>query len=120
MPNPSCSHAKPHPTCPLCLSAMIDTPRVAVHGTTVKPAGGCGGCGKGPSLATKAVGFVKATVRHVAAGMPTVTDEEKARRLSICVVCPAFNAANATCGKCGCYVTVKSAMRLERCPIGKW
>lgn len=73
-----------------------------------------------PSLLRRAATAAKAVVKHIAAGCPTVSDEEKQRRLALCQVCSEFNAGNATCRKCGCKLKLKAAWSLERCPLGRW
>jgi hypothetical protein len=67
-----------------------------------------------PSLARQALNFAGAVARHVAHGMPTVDDAEKARRLAICRECEHFDAGR--CRLCGCFMAIKSAMALEKCP----
>jgi flagellar motor protein MotB len=41
-------------------------------------------------------------------------------RLSICKQCPFFESNSQRCSKCGCYLSVKTYLKAERCPIGKW
>jgi hypothetical protein len=49
-----------------------------------------------------------------------VEQEEAQKRLNICKKCDFFNALQERCGKCGCNMAVKTYLRAERCPIGKW
>lgn len=76
---------------------------------------------EGPSSIQKVVNFTKAVIHHVAAGAPESTPEEKARRLSICVVCVPYYV-NGTCkhGCCGCNLDVKTGWADMHCPIEKW
>lgn len=71
-----------------------------------------------PGAVAQAASAVRAAVRHVAAGLPTVPKEEKARRLSICVTCEQYQGGR--CRACGCFLALKAAMALEVCPLGKW
>jgi hypothetical protein len=73
-----------------------------------------------PGFFQKAATFAKAAARHLTNGLPTVTDEVKAQRLALCVVCEHYNAARGTCNKCGCILKTKTSWALEKCPIGKW
>lgn len=72
----------------------------------------------------KAKNFAKATAQHVAAGMPTASDEEILRRHAICTGCEFF--VNDSCGKCGCPISrdrkfvSKLAWADQSCPVGKW
>lgn len=77
-----------------------------------------------PSLVTKAVNFVSASVAHVAAGAPRASDEEVARRFAICQACELYDGK--ACSKCGCpvvreqrYVS-KLSWADQSCPVGKW
>lgn len=46
--------------------------------------------------------------------------EEQARRYAICRECPFFRASDERCSRCGCYLAVKTWLKAERCPVGKW
>ena len=47
-------------------------------------------------------------------------DEEAQRRMGICKTCPHFRHEDERCSKCGCWLTHKAALAIEKCPIGKW
>jgi hypothetical protein len=54
-----------------------------------------------------------------------VPDEVHQYRLKICQGCPQVmnesdNIKTARCGKCGCFVNVKSGLKDFTCPAGKW
>lgn len=49
--------------------------------------------------------------------MKTPEDEYK-RRLSICLECEKL--LQGTCLKCGCYVEIRAAAAISRCPGKKW
>lgn len=78
----------------------------------------------GPSIATKAANFATSAAKHVAAGMPQATEDEVARRFSICQGCEFFDGK--ACRKCGCPVVrerkflSKLSWANEKCPAGKW
>lgn len=60
-------------------------------------------------------------IKSVAAGNGLrLTSEEANKRLSICNSCQFYIANQQRCGKCGCYMAVKTYLKAERCPIGKW
>lgn len=60
-------------------------------------------------------------VKSVAAGNSLrITSEEANARLEICKSCEFFNTLQQRCGKCGCYMAVKTYLKAEKCPIGKW
>ncbi len=83
-----------------------------------------------PGLLRKAASFAGAVVRHVAAGLPTVSPEVHAARLDACRPCDLNVGTHAEpkCSKCGCgkAVTVmgvplvglaaKAWMAQEKCP----
>lgn len=76
------------------------------------------------SLLQKAKNFAAAAVQHVAAGAPRATDEEVARRFSICQGCEFYDGK--ACMKCGCPIVregkfiSKLAWADQKCPVGKW
>ena len=47
-----------------------------------------------------------------------VSDEEYERRLDICKDCDKLNAG--TCMSCGCYVEIRAAAKISKCPTKKW
>lgn len=73
-----------------------------------------------PSIFTQLYNFGKATIKHVAAGIPAVTDEELNNRVSICSTCPNLDAEHFRCNVCGCMLKYKTAWAKEKCPEGKW
>jgi hypothetical protein len=77
-----------------------------------------------PSMSQMARNLAQSVGRNlksVAAGNELrLTAEEANKRLSICKGCEFFNQLQQRCGKCGCFMAVKTYLRAERCPIGKW
>ena len=77
-----------------------------------------------PGLAQKAANFAASAAKHVAAGMPQCSDEERERRFAICQGCEFFDGK--ACTKCGCPVArekrfvSKLAWADSECPVGKW
>ncbi len=49
-----------------------------------------------------------------------LSKEEAERRQNICNSCPFFEKSSSRCGKCGCYLAVKTYLKAEHCPVGKW
>ena len=76
------------------------------------------------SLADKLKNFAKASVKHIAQGMPMASEEEIQRRYAICQTCEFLKAG--ACTKCGCPVVrekkfiSKLSWADSACPIGKW
>jgi hypothetical protein len=73
-----------------------------------------------PGILRRILGFTVAAAQHVAAGMPTVTEAQKAARLAICQACDQFNADAGTCRKCGCGMSTKAEWAGSACPLRKW
>ena len=79
---------------------------------------------KSPSLSKRLKNFTVSTIKHVAKGMPTCTQEEINERLAICDKCKWFRGGS--CRKCGCSCNSnkkflnKLAWADQECPIGKW
>lgn len=46
------------------------------------------------------------------------SDEEYERRLSVCRQCDKLN--EGTCMACGCYVELRAAAKISRCPKKHW
>ena len=86
-------------------------PPVATTVPTSKPV-------KKPSLLKKAFNFSNALATHVADGLSKANDNEFAKRIELCMVCPHRN--DATCGKCGCFIQTKAAWKTSECPDGRW
>lgn len=73
-----------------------------------------------PSLLQKAASFARATIRHVADGAKCVSEDEQARRMSICRGCEHFDAERVKCRKCGCGLSLKTRWRTSTCPLNLW
>ncbi len=71
-----------------------------------------------PSLLKQAGNFAGALARHVAAGLPQASEEEKGRRMALCLACEHWQ--DGRCTRCGCFVAAKTAWAREKCPVGKW
>jgi len=60
-------------------------------------------------------------IKSVAAGNPIKeTDDAALARLEICKSCEFFNETAKRCNKCGCNMAIKTYLKAEKCPIGKW
>lgn len=77
----------------------------------------CRTCGK-PSAIQQVANAAAAFARFVGDGMKTATPEEQADRRMICAECPLNDAGQ--CDGCGCFLNLKTTMRLEGCPAKKW
>jgi len=66
-------------------------------------------------------GSVVRNVQSVAAGNELkISESEAKRRLDTCKSCEFFDEVQQRCRKCGCYMAVKTYLKAEKCPIGKW
>jgi hypothetical protein len=50
----------------------------------------------------------------------SVSSEEANLRLNVCKTCPYFDKDQERCKQCGCKMAVKTYLKAEKCPIGKW
>jgi hypothetical protein len=68
--------------------------------------------------------FGKSVIRNIQSVMQgnnlNVSEEEKQKRLNICNSCEFFIKESQRCSKCGCYMAVKTYLKAEKCPVGKW
>lgn len=79
------------------------------------------GCSKDyPSIFQMAQNTVTSAIDYIKDGMKNASDEEIARRLSICEECPLYNKEQRRCTDCGCFVSIKTVARSARCPKDKW
>jgi hypothetical protein len=49
-----------------------------------------------------------------------VTENVAEERYSICLGCPELLKLTKQCKKCGCFMAIKSKMKVASCPLGKW
>ena len=77
-----------------------------------------------PSLGRMALNAGQSLARNVvsvAQGNSLKIDAGQANhRLSICNQCEFFQKTSQRCNKCGCFLSVKTYLKAEKCPIGKW
>lgn len=74
-------------------------------------------------MAKNIAGSIAKTAKSAITGQGIrISSEEAKRRLDICNngPCPFFRQSDQRCSKCGCYMAVKTYLKAERCPIGKW
>lgn len=73
------------------------------------------------AMAKNVLGSLGRVVQAVATGQNVRLGKAAAEaRLAICKVCPFFRHVDERCSKCGCYMAVKTYLRAEKCPVGKW
>lgn len=53
-------------------------------------------------------------------GFETRPEEEIEKALKICISCPFFKEDGPRCGRCGCYLKIKSTMKAWHCPEHRW
>ena len=51
---------------------------------------------------------------------PRSGDDLAKERLAICQECPFFKKTAKRCGKCGCFMSLKSLLYKAKCPVGRW
>lgn len=71
---------------------------------------------KTPSLLKMLSNFAKASIEYVAAGMPSVTEEQYKERVETCLSCPHLLEETKQCGLCGCYIEQKASWQTAKCP----
>jgi uncharacterized paraquat-inducible protein A len=49
-----------------------------------------------------------------------VSDDEAGERYSVCLKCPELNELTKRCNECGCFMAVKTKLKLAVCPLNKW
>ncbi len=52
-------------------------------------------------------------------GIKTLDEDEQLCRLKVCGECGHLDM-NGVCMMCGCYVEIRTLVRDNRCPMGKW
>lgn len=76
-----------------------------------------------PTVLEMGSNFTVAMSKWIAAGFPTVSEEEYKRRAGICDLCPYWNPGArlglGKCDKCGC-VGKKRWLATETCPDKRW
>lgn len=77
---------------------------------------------KYPSLykmAENATLTVIQAIRHaVKTGEMIALDDVIKKRMDICSKCD--RKSGVRCRECGCYINLKTAVQVAKCPIGKW
>ena len=75
-----------------------------------------------PSLLNQAKSAARSVVKNtqtiIKGNSPKISDAEQKRRLDICNKCEFLQ--NNRCTKCGCFLSIKTYLRAEQCPVGKW
>jgi uncharacterized paraquat-inducible protein A len=72
-------------------------------------------------MAKNLAGSVKANINSVLEGNNLkLSDNDASRRLDICKGCSFFDNEQQRCTKCGCKLAIKTHLKAEKCPIGKW
>lgn len=73
-----------------------------------------------PSAPEMAKNLVSALGSAALSGFQKVSDEKQQERLDLCKACEYYQAKDARCMKCGCFLKFKSMFEAWHCPIGKW
>ena len=48
------------------------------------------------------------------------SDKVVTARRKTCSECPRLFKPTFTCKECGCFMKIKSRLKLAKCPLGKW
>ena len=82
----------------------------------------CGKNAKYPSAITMAKDLsatVLAAMRHAISQGEVLADESLVRkRLKTCESCD--RKTGVRCRECGCFISLKTAIQVAECPLGKW
>lgn len=49
-----------------------------------------------------------------------LSEDERNQRFDICLNCEFLFKPTNSCKKCGCFMSIKTYMPKQSCPIGKW
>lgn len=72
-------------------------------------------------MAKNLVSSISQNVKSVVSGNDLKLSEAEANaRLRICKGCEFFDQSYSRCKKCGCLMAIKTYLKAEKCPIGKW
>ena len=72
-----------------------------------------------PSLGTQARNLGK-TAKQIVKNPKLADDDLFNKRMEICKACPAYDAKQNRCMKCGCYLKGKARFEAAVCPLRKW
>lgn len=64
--------------------------------------------------------LMKNTISVVQGNELRLSKEEAEKRESICKSCEFYEKSSSRCTKCGCFLAVKTYLKAEHCPVGKW
>jgi len=68
-----------------------------------------------------AVSSISQNLQQVISGNGIMVEASVAdARLAICQKCDFFEKNNNRCKKCGCYMEIKTKLKVEKCPERKW
>lgn len=76
-----------------------------------------------PSVKNMASNLVNAVVdesRAIILKQKNISEEQAVERYDICKKCDFFEPSKKRCFKCGCFMPIKTLLRSQKCPIGKW
>jgi len=52
--------------------------------------------------------------------IPRSSEEDIDHIYSICQGCEFFSKNTKRCKKCGCFMKLKTTLKMAKCPVGKW
>lgn len=77
-----------------------------------------------PSIKEMAFGLTEALKENitnaVTNGVILASQEEMEKRFSICLGCEFLIAEHSRCLKCGCFMNMKTRLKVSKCPVNKW
>jgi len=67
-----------------------------------------------------AASAASAAAKFAVGGGKSVTADVQKERMATCHTCKKFEPVLARCGACGCFLSLKTWLPKEKCPLGKW
>ena len=73
-----------------------------------------------PDIKTAALAMGRVVVNVVKGEALLVSNETLAAREAVCKQCPRREVETNRCLECTCYLSMKTQLTSEKCPLGKW
>jgi hypothetical protein len=70
------------------------------------------------SMAASFLGAIRQEISDTISKKEKLSDSDVQKRREICAGCE--HLSGGRCKKCGCFLKIKTLMRSQHCPIGKW
>ena len=73
-----------------------------------------------PEMAANLARAAADEVKAIFSGATAVPNDSIAARMETCRACEHFIHDQSRCSLCGCFAALKTRMRSQHCPVGKW